>query len=204
MSVPGMTGGEQKPLVKYNARTAKWHVDDKVIDKITLLVDLAHGETGWVRFSEGVAPDFRMTTMAAMVAGGQFPAMPPDVDAQGKPLFKRGFRLMCKISDQMANGRATVREWASCSLATVRAVDKLHSDWLAADMVPVVTTEGYIEVPGAFGKNYAPMLKILKWVPRPPDLKPDASLVQVQQPPTRVTAPIGEPEQFDTDEDSPW
>ena len=91
MAVPGMTGGDQKPLLKYNAKTGKWHVDDQVKDKITFLADLEHGETGWIRFGEGLTPDFRMTTMAAMVAGGQFPPMPADVDTKGKPLFKRGF-----------------------------------------------------------------------------------------------------------------
>ena len=65
MAVPGMTGGDQKPLLKYNAKTGKWHVDDKVVDKITLLVDLENGESGWVRFGEGLAPDFRLVTMAA-------------------------------------------------------------------------------------------------------------------------------------------
>jgi hypothetical protein len=58
MSVPGMTGGDQKPLLKYNAKTAKWHVDDKVVDKVTMLLDLENGESGWVKFAEGSLPTF--------------------------------------------------------------------------------------------------------------------------------------------------
>jgi hypothetical protein len=194
--------------VKYNARTARWHVDNQENDKISMVVDMEHGETGWVKFMEGLSPDFRMTTMAAMVAGGQYPPMPPDVDGKGKPLFKRGFRLTCKISDQLANGGATIREWSSCSLATVRAVDKLHTEWLASrqdGQVPVVTVDGYVEAPGQFGKNYAPVLKILKWIPRPADLQAPAPQPSPQGPPPHVTAPIGAPERFDQeDDDSSW
>jgi hypothetical protein len=212
MSVPGMTGGDQKPLLKYNAKTAKWHVDDKVVDKVTLLVDIENGESGWVRFAEGVAPDFRLVSMASLVAGGQYPPMPADVDAKGKPLFRRGFRLMVKISDQLAAGKPTVREFSSGSLATVRAVDKLHTAWLAGRQdgrIPVVVVDGYKESPGQFGSNYEPLLRILKWIDRPSDLKPDspqakAQQAQVQEPPPHVVDPIGEPEVFDEEEESPW
>jgi hypothetical protein len=208
-----MNGGDQKPLIKYNAKAAKWHVDDKVIDKITVLVDFENGESGWVKFAEGVAPDFRMVSMASLVAGSQYPPMPSDVDSKGKPMFRRGFRLMVKISDQLAAGKPQIREWASGSLATVRAVDQLHTQWLAGRQdgkVCVVTTDGYKESPGQYGSNYEPILRIVKWIDRPVDLKPGA--VQATARPTattpspHVTDPIGEPERFDEDEgeDIPW
>jgi hypothetical protein len=181
MAVPGMTGGDQKPLLKGNAKTSKWHIDDKVVDKVTMLVDLENGESGWVRFAEGVAPDFRLVPMASLVAGGQYPPMPADVDAKGKPLFRRGFRLMVKISDQLAAGKSTVR---------------------------VVTVDGYREVPGQFGSNYEPIFKILKWIDRPSDLKPDhpqarSQQTHAQEPPSHVVDPIiGEPEIFGEVDDS--
>jgi hypothetical protein len=206
-----MTGGDQKPLLKYNAKLGKWLLDDQTLDKITMLVDLEHAEAGWVRFSEGVAPDFRLTPMSALVAGGQYPPMPSDVDAKGKPLFRRGFRVMVKISDQLAKGRATVRELSSGSLATVRAVDRLHTAWLAERQdgkVPVVTTEGYRPVPGQYGNNYEPIFRITKWVDRPVDFQPLASVptptpTTVPEPPPHLDAP-GEPEVFEEDEESPW
>jgi hypothetical protein len=210
MAVPGMTGGEQKPLVKYNAKTAKWHVDDKVVDKITLLMDLEHAKAGWVKFMEGTAPDFRLVPMASLVAGGQYPPMPADVDSKGKPLFRRGFVMQVKVSDQMAGNKPKVREFASGSLATVRSIDRLHSDWFAGRQdgkVPVVMVDGYKESPGQFGANYEPIFKILKWIDRPSDLQPDGPQqpAQAQEPPPHVTDPVGEPESFDESEDeSPW
>jgi hypothetical protein len=213
MAVPGMTGGDQRPLLKYNAKTGKWHLDDKVVDKVTMLVDLENGESGWVRFAEGVAPDFRLVPMASLVAGGQYPPMPADVDSKGKPLFRRGFRLMVKVSDQLAAGKSTVRELSSGSLATVRAIDKLHTAWLASrqdGQVPVVTVDGYKEAPGQFGSNYEPIFRILKWTPRPSDLRPDSSQAKSQQthaqePPTHVVDPIGgEPEVFGEVDENSW
>jgi hypothetical protein len=213
MAIPGMTGEDQKPLLKYNAKTAKWHVDDKVVDKVTMLLDLENGESGWVKFAEGVAPDFRMVPMALLVAGGQYPPMPSDVDSKGKPMFRRGFRLMCKISDQLAAGKPSIREWASGSLATVRAVDQLHTHWLASRQngkICVVTVDGYKELPGQYGSNYQPILRIVKWIDRPADLKPGAVQATAQPatttPPPHVMDPIGEPEVFDEDEgnETPW
>jgi hypothetical protein len=211
MAVPGMTGGDQKPLVKFNAKSGKWHIDDQVVDKITMLVDLENAECGWVLFREGVAPDFRLVPMASLVAGGAYPPMPADVDSQGKPLFRRGFRMLAKISDQLAKGHPTVREWASGSLATVRGVDQLHTAFLAGRQdgkVPVVTTEGYKQVAGQYGANFEPILKILKWIDRPADFRtaaaPPASAPTASEPPPHVTDVPGEPEAFDEQDESPW
>jgi hypothetical protein len=211
MAVPGMTGGEQKPLIKYNAKAKSWSIDDQTVSKLTMIVDLEHAECGWLRFAEGTMPDFRLTPMAAIVAGGTFPPMPPDVDAKGKPLFKRGFRTMVKIPDRLANGKPTVREFASCSLATTRAVDKLHTQWLAEKkdgMVPVVTVRDYIEAPGQFGKNFEPVFEILSWIERPPDLGPPSQQTppKTPEPPGHVTDVPGEPEVFDEEPEpeNPW
>jgi hypothetical protein len=211
MSVPGLTGGEQRPLMKLNARTAKVHVDDKVYDKITMLMDFDNAEVGPVRFGEGTAPDFRMIAMAAVVAGAPFPPMPPDVDAKGKPLFRRGVRMSVKLSDSVAAGSPSVRELASASLATVRAIDKLHTEWLATKedgKLPVVKIDGWTEVPGQFGSNYAPVFRILKYVDRPPDMRPDARQnvgkpnPSTSGPPAHVIAVPGEPESFDAEDDA--
>jgi hypothetical protein len=208
MAVPGMTGGEQKPLVKYNAKTGQWQIDDKVVTTLTMLVDMEHAEAGWAKFAEGVAPDFRMTTMASMVAGGAYPQMPTDVDQKGKPLFRRAFRVMVKIPDKLAAGKASIREWASNSLATVRSVDRLHTAWLAGRQdgkVPVVTMTGTLAIPGAFGSNQEPVLSIVKWIDRPAGFGPDASPATPESPPPSITDPLGEPEVFDdADANEPW
>ena len=44
--VPGMTGGEQKPLLKYNAKSGKFHIDDKAYDKVTIVMDFDNAECG--------------------------------------------------------------------------------------------------------------------------------------------------------------
>ena len=72
-----MTGGEQKPLEKYNAKTRTWHTDDKTSTKITAIFDIENGKSGWIRFIEGTAPDFRMVPMAALVAGRLTPPCRP-------------------------------------------------------------------------------------------------------------------------------
>jgi hypothetical protein len=208
MAIPGMTGGETKPLVKFNARVGKWYIDNTVTDKLSMLVDFDHGESGWARFAEGTAPSFVMVSMASLVAGGQYPPMPPDVDSKGQPVFRRAFRLAVKISDQVAKGRPTIGEFSSGSLATVRAIDKLHTAWLAGRQdgkVPVVLADGTIDAPGQWGANHEPILRIVKWIDRPSDFKPDA--LKSQNPPgtpqavvSQVAAPIGEPESFDAEE----
>jgi hypothetical protein len=211
MAVPGMTGGEQKPLLKFNEKTREFVIDDRVVTKLTMLIDLEHGETGWMYFKEGVQPDFRLVPMSAVVNGEvPFPPMPPDVDSKNKPLFKRGFRLTVKISDQLAAGRPQVREFASCSLATTRAIDKLHTAWVAERQdgkVPVVTVDGFIECPGQFGKNYEPTFKILKWIDRPadlvpPDQQPTRPTPPTPEPPAYVADVPGEPESFDEEEEA--
>jgi hypothetical protein len=198
MAVPGMTGGESKPILKYNAKSGRCSVDNQVFDKITMIVDLENGESGWIRFPDGSPPDFKMVPMASLVAGGAYPPKPPDVDHSGTPLWKRGFRLMVRISDQLPAPR--VREWTSTSLATVRAVDLLHTAWMAGHQpgkVPVVQMTGVKE---SAGGNYEPVLEIVQWLDRPKDLQPGASEqpqpMRRRSPPPHVTEPTGEPEDF--------
>jgi hypothetical protein len=110
---------------------------------------------------------------------------------------------MVKLPDQLASGGPRIREWTSTSLATVRAVDQLHTAWLTSRQdgkVPVVEAVGVKEAPGQFGSNYEPILQIRQWIDRPQDLQPDTT-VQAQPmrrrtPPSYVTEPTGEPEDF--------
>ena len=93
-----------------------------------------------------------------------------------------------------------MREFASNSLATVRGIDKLHSAWLAQRQdgkVPVVICDSYTEAPGAFGANYEPVFRIIKWIDRPADLQASPSAPSQPEPPAHVTDVPGEPESFD-------
>ena len=64
----------------------------------------------------------------------------------------------------MSTNSPTVREWASGALATVRAVDKLHTLWLADSqdgLVPIVTIDDYLKIPGQYGSTFEPVFKIV-------------------------------------------
>jgi hypothetical protein len=176
MALP-ITGSDQQPIVKYNAKSAKWKVDDTLLNDITMIVDMRNAEVGWMRFTEGLAPAFHMVPAVKLASGTPFPTMPSDTDATGKPLFKRGFRVTVKVADRLVGkGQPTVREWASNSLATCRGFNALHDLWLAAPesgnpgLAPVVKMTSVTEISGQYGSNYQPVFVIKTWVPRPKDL----------------------------------
>jgi hypothetical protein len=123
-------------------------------------------------------------------------------------VFKRGFRVPVKFADSLAAGGPSIREFASNTQVTVRAIDQLHTEWLAQRQdgkVPVVTTTRYQEIPSGKGSvNYRPLFQIIRWIDRPADLQPNKapsqpSGPQPSGPPAHVVDPIGEPEVFDED-----
>jgi hypothetical protein len=203
-----MTGVDQAPYIKYNAKIGQWQVDERTMSGLNMIIDLENGESGWMRFSEGLPPEFHMVRFSDLVTGAlPYPPRPPGVDLQGKPIFKRGFRLTVKLPDSLGVS-GTVREWASASIAVVRVIDELHTAWSVAKqagMVPVIKAEGSRATPGRGGAVYAPVLSIAKWVPRPVDLVSSAHDASTPSP---VSAPasesaVGEPETF-TDDDEPF
>jgi hypothetical protein len=207
MPIPGMTGGDQVPIVKFNAKSRLWKVDDVTVDKIDMIIDLGGTETGWMRFTENSAPDFRMVKVADLLNGAEYPAEPADSNG----LYRKGFRVKVKISDKLAAGSPSVREFASSSLATKGAFNKLWNLWQAAQQhqpgkVPVVRCNSYEEIPGRHGSNYAPVLTIVRWVDRPADLvdgpASTAKAAKPTSPPPHVTEAAGEPEVID-DADGP-
>ena len=85
MPIPGMTGGDQKPIVKYNAKAAKWKVDDVLLNTINFVIDMDSIEAGWCKFTEGAAPDFRMVKVAELLNGTPYPESPGENLPQGLP-----------------------------------------------------------------------------------------------------------------------
>jgi hypothetical protein len=184
MALP-IVGSDQRPILKYNAKSAKWKVDDLLLNEISMLVDMPAVEVGWMRLSEGQAPDFRMMAASELAAGTPFPALPDERGSDGKPAYRKGFRVAIKLSDQIAAGRPSVREWSSCSLATCRGLDRLHDQWLEAERrhpnhVPLVRSNGAeVMSSRAGGDNYSPTLTIERWVPRPSDFKSNSLPVAI-------------------------
>jgi hypothetical protein len=177
MPVPGMTSGDGSPIVKYNAKARLWKVDDVSLNEISFIVDMDHAEAGWSRFVENSAPDFRMVPVADLLAGKPFPAAPDVRDPDGKLLYRKGFRVNVKLSDKLAAGKASVREFASNSYVTKLGFDKLFDAWDAdrganVGKVPVVACKTYEEIEGQYGSNFAPIFTITRWIDRPADLDP--------------------------------
>ena len=165
MALP-ITGGDQQPIVKYNAKAAKWKVDDKLLNAITMIIDMDSVEIGWSKFTEGMAPEFEMV-LARSFEDRQ--GAVPDAPRRGRregPMFRRGFRVTVKLSDKVA-GNATVREWASNSLATCRGFGDLDDLWQAEraahdGQVPVVKMTGVETMTGQYGDNFNPFFEIVQ------------------------------------------
>jgi hypothetical protein len=169
------------PLVKYDARSGKATRCDRtqdadgnwvtetvdITDTFEAVVDLANVEVGWINFTAGGAPDFRMVPL-----GGDIGDAPSDK-------HKQGFRLKLKLTNGAGND---VRELASTAVALWNAIDELHDEYLDGvakhkNKLPVVGIAETKQVRTAAGVNYAPVFEITSWLPRPPELTKPARKV---------------------------
>jgi hypothetical protein len=131
-------------------------------------------ELGYCRFSEATAPEFRMALAADADAVAALQR--PDVKgADGKHVFKWGFRLNLKLTKELAGNSPSVREFASNSYVTFNGIDALHDEWSAEKdrhfgKLPVVAGKSPIAVSGAFGKNFQPAFAIVGWIDPPSEL----------------------------------
>jgi hypothetical protein len=127
-----------------------------------------------MRFSENQSPDFQLVPVRDLLNGKPFPQAPDVRDAAGKPLYRRGFRMMVKIGDRLAGDRPSVRELASNSFVMAQALDDLLRAWYEGpreeDKLPVVECKAWEEIKGAHGSNFRPIFTIKKVVDRPADL----------------------------------
>jgi hypothetical protein len=212
MPIPGMTGGDSTPIIKYNAKARLWKVDDVPLNAITFVVDMDNAEAGWSRFAENSAPDFRMVRVADLLAGAHYPEAPDVRGADGTLLYRKGFRVQVKIPDKVAAGKPSVREFASNSFVTKRAFDALFDQWFAGraanpDKLPVVQVKNYEEVAGKHGSNFAPIFELVRWIDRPADLGPKANGGAAPTAAATVEAvpDLDAPENFDDlDDDIPF
>jgi len=155
------------PYLKFNGKAGRWYTrndtgQDIEILSLTAIFDLAHIKTGWILFAEGQPPD-------TMWDNGAIPPAP-------SPKHKRGFAVNV-FSPKLIGG---LRELSSTSNGAIIAIKDLYDQYEkqfdpAKHLVPVVTCESVKAVKSKFGTNYEPVLRIVKWVPRPHDLT-DAAL----------------------------
>jgi hypothetical protein len=205
--VPGAVG-EGQVILKCNAKSGRFTIDDTSVTKIQFIADLENAEAGWMRFGENMSPDFRLVAVKDLLAGKPYPA-PPDVrDKDNRLLYKRGFRMMVKIGDKLAGGRPSVRELASNSFVVTTAIDGLLRAWYEQyredGKLPVVEVANWTEIKGAHGANFQPQFLIKKLVDRPADLEGVAThaagMAAADEVPAHVTDPVGEPEDFDEED----
>lgn len=197
MGLPsGSNGADIKPRIEYDAKAGKWHrversqnasgeyVTDKFeMDKGEMFVmDFANIEVGWIRFSS--QPDFQM------VPNGQ-PVGPKPSD-----VHKVGFRVPILLPKE-----AIDRNFASTAKAVIGVIDDLHTKVSAEAKpgeVPVVKIAGTriieTKTPQGTNRNYAPLLEIVKYVPRPAPLGDAPSMGATMAPPQPATPPAAKPE----------
>jgi len=150
------------PYLKFNGKAGRWYTktdtgEEIEILNLTAIFDLATIKTGWILFTEGAAPD-------AIWDNG---AIPPAPSKQ----HKRGFAVNV-FSPKLLGG---LREFSSTSNGAIIAIRELYDAYEkqydpVKKLVPVVTCESVMAVKSKFGTNYQPVLKIVKWVPRPQDM----------------------------------
>jgi len=174
-TAPSEGGGDFLPIVQYDARAGRVFRRDRVdtgqgfeneqIDITPIfkaICDFENIEVGWIVFTPGSAPDFRMVPI-----GHQLPDRP-------SPNHKNGLRFMLKLSKE-CGGDKPIREIAGTSKAFLSGVEAVYTQYLAQKgnnpgKLPVIVLEKTTPVKTGSGErsstNYHPQFKISGWAPR--------------------------------------
>jgi hypothetical protein len=187
-------GGEILDRIQYDAKAGKWHrvtrsqnaagewISDMIeMDKGDVFVaDLPAIEVGWIAFAS-TGPDFQMVPNGTAV-----PSRPSDA-------HKPGFRMRVLLPKETAP-----RTFASTAKNVIGVIDELHTKAMQdaqAGQVPVLRILGtrVVETKGKMGttRNYAPLLEIVKYVPRPAPLVAPAAAPQAAPPAPEPAAAAG-------------
>ena len=173
--------GDFLPIVKYDSRAGRMFRVDRVDtgngfdnDQIDItanfmaVADLENVEVGWIDFTTGSAPDFKMVPQATL-ATVPLPTLP-------SAKHKNGVRFLLKLHKDCAQGKPPIREIASVAKAFLGGVEQLFLQYqqLAAanpGKLPVIALDGFPSpVKTGSGErsstNYHPKFKIVAWVPR--------------------------------------
>ena len=164
------------PVAKFDARygtfvrvdrvqddAGGWKSDphDIPADDFEFIADMPGLQVGWIHFGgSGQAPDFRMFNLG------------DDIGDKPGDNFKEGFRLKIKLTNGAGDD---VREMSSTALGLWKSIDELHCAYEKGaeknkGKLPLVGVHEVIAVEGKT-RTFRPDFKILKWVPRPADLK---------------------------------
>ena len=174
-TAPSEGGGDFLPVLKYDARAGRFFRVDRVdngqgfeseqvdiTQGVKFLADFENIEVGWINFTPGQAPDFRLVPH-----GTQLPDRP-------SPTHKNGLRFMLKLSPA-CGGDKPIREIAGTSKAFLSGVEAVFLKYLAEKgnnpgKLPVLTVEKITPVKTGSGAqsstNYHPQFAISGWSER--------------------------------------
>lgn len=164
----GTSGGDRTPILKFSAKDGSFimadreNVDGQWSTRETeletpakVVMDMAEIEQGWMAFKP--APDF------VMVKNNQpRPERPDEVDANGQPLYKWGFRV------KLANKELGLRELSSSSknvYERMKSIALAYENGKAenAGKVPVVTIDGTERVQQTLSDGQTQTWRVPKW-----------------------------------------
>ena len=174
-STEASAGGDFLPIVQYDARAGRFFRRDRVdtgngfaseqVDITAIfkaIADFENIEVGWIVFTPGSAPDFKLVPI-----GSQLPDRP-------SPNHKNGLRFMLKLSKE-CGGDKPIREIAGTSKAFLSGVEAVYTQYLAEraknpGKLPVLTVDKITPVKSGSGAqsstNYHPVFRISGWAPR--------------------------------------
>lgn len=170
---PSEGSGTFSPIVKYDARAGRLFRVDKdangstpvdITRSFKALFDFEQVEVGYILFTNGGAPDFRMVAY-----GGGMPLKPT-------PDHKQGIRMHVKLAPTCGGD---VRELSGTANAFLRGINTVHDQYLQQaganpGKLPVVVLEDTQAVESGSGAkrstNYTPIFSIAGWAPRPADM----------------------------------
>lgn len=201
-------GANFLPIVKFDSRSGRISRRDRdngettevdITKTFRAIVDFENVEIGYINFSTGGAPDFRMVRMADGTA----------VENPGEG-YKRGVRFVVKLSKECGGD---VREFASNAAAFLDGAKRLAEAYNAGvkenpGKLPVVVLEDSVAKTTGEGArkstNYSPVFTIVSWAKRPDDLvytSRNSSPSQAASGPastgsTKVAAPVDDESDF--------
>ena len=193
----GSGGGDRTPILKFSAKdgsfiaiervqeNGKWvNHDHELTLPVKVAIDIEALELGYIGYKP--APDFRMVRIGDMP-----PEKPTDLDTNGNPLFKWGFRI------RLCNKEIGLRELSSTSKNVYAAMQIIYKQYEAGaasnpGLVPIVEiagTERKVQQlnDGQTQTWRVPQWSVIGWTKRPVALGGEGA---PQEPAPEMAAPL--------------
>lgn len=201
--MPQVGGGNFRDIVKYDARAGRMFRVDRDVNtgereqiditdpNMKFAIDFGSIEVGYVAFSA------QGPVRAMVPLGRPLPQQPQDRDDKGNLVSRQGFFVL--VAGKAVDG---IREWCTNAAICVNAMEELHNDFChrpeaAAGKIPLVRIASTIPVTSGRGQqkstNYKPVMEIVGWVDRLPDMGERTVPPPTAQTPRSTPAPQANP-----------